>query len=76
MGRISSSPEHYNQRPVILWFANGNFPVKENAKLELSADGNLSLTDVDDSQVWSTETSGNKVTHDFGWQWKLEALRC
>ncbi|KAJ4726476.1 Receptor-like kinase [Melia azedarach] len=58
----TSSIEHHDFPPVILWSANGNSPVKENAKLELTAGGDLNLTDVNGHQVWSTDTSGRNVT--------------
>lgn len=61
-GEITSSPDHLNHPPVILWFANGQSPVKENATLEFTADGDLMLKDVDGTRVWSAETSGSNVT--------------
>lgn len=62
VGEITSSSNHQNHPPVILWFANGQSPVKENATLEFTADGDLILKDADGTRVWSTETSGSNVT--------------
>ncbi|KAK3156435.1 hypothetical protein QOZ80_2AG0107270 [Eleusine coracana subsp. coracana] len=48
-------------RPRVVWTANRLRPVKENASVELTKDGNLILRDFDGSLVWSTNTSGSPV---------------
>lgn len=47
--------------PRIVWTANRYRPVKENASLQFSKDGDLVLRDLDGSLVWSTVTSGSSV---------------
>lgn len=47
--------------PQVVWSANRARPVKENATLELDADGNLVLLDADRSLVWSSGTAGRSV---------------
>ncbi|KAF7851211.1 hypothetical protein BT93_L4312 [Corymbia citriodora subsp. variegata] len=47
--------------PVVVWSANRNKPVSANATLELTAEGDLVLTDVDGSVAWSTNTTGMSV---------------
>ncbi|XAR56454.1 Non-specific serine/threonine protein kinase [Bertholletia excelsa] len=46
----------------ILWCANRNRPVGENAVLNFTAGGELVLKDADDSVVWSTNTSSRGVS--------------
>lgn len=45
----------------IVWSANRARPVRENATLKFTSDGNLELCDADDSPVWSTSSSGRSV---------------
>ncbi|XP_030531755.2 G-type lectin S-receptor-like serine/threonine-protein kinase SD2-5 [Rhodamnia argentea] len=45
----------------VVWSANQNNPVRDNATLELTAEGDLVLTDVDGSMAWSTNTTGMSV---------------
>lgn len=56
--------------PQVVWSANRARPVKENATLELSSDGNLLLRDADGALVWSSSSSGRSVAGmvitDFG----------
>ncbi|CAM0904995.1 unnamed protein product [Alopecurus aequalis] len=47
--------------PQVVWSANRARPVRENATLELSSDGNLVLRDADGSLVWSSNSSGRSV---------------
>ncbi|KAK1286556.1 G-type lectin S-receptor-like serine/threonine-protein kinase SD2-5 [Acorus calamus] len=47
--------------PQVVWSANRNHPIKENATLELTRDGDLVLKDVDKTVVWSSNTSGKSV---------------
>ncbi|KAL5707428.1 hypothetical protein ACHQM5_018330 [Ranunculus cassubicifolius] len=47
--------------PRVLWTANRDKPVSNNATLELKSEGDLVLKDVDNSLVWSTNTSGDSV---------------
>uniref|UniRef100_A0A453Q799 non-specific serine/threonine protein kinase n=1 Tax=Aegilops tauschii subsp. strangulata TaxID=200361 RepID=A0A453Q799_AEGTS len=49
----------YNRQ--IVWFANRARPVRENATLEFTADGNLVLLDADGTHVWSSNISGRGV---------------
>jgi hypothetical protein len=51
-----------NGIPQVVWSANRARPVRENATLELSSDGNLVLRDADGSLVWSSNSSGRSVT--------------
>uniref|UniRef100_A0ACD5ZDS9 Uncharacterized protein n=1 Tax=Avena sativa TaxID=4498 RepID=A0ACD5ZDS9_AVESA len=46
----------------VIWSANRDRPVRENATLEFTSDGNLVLHDADGSHVWSSGTSGRSVT--------------
>ena len=45
-----------------VWTANRNTPVKINATLQLSQDGDLILRDADGTYVWSTNTTGMSVS--------------
>jgi hypothetical protein len=45
----------------IVWSANPDRPVRENATLEFTADGNLVLRDADASHVWSSNSTGRSV---------------
>lgn len=47
--------------PQVVWSANRNYPVKANATVQLTAEGNLLLRDVDGVLVWSTNTKGRSV---------------
>lgn len=47
--------------PQVVWSANRARPVRENATLELTSDGNLVLRDADGSLVWSSSSSGRSV---------------
>ncbi|KAF8413688.1 hypothetical protein HHK36_001680 [Tetracentron sinense] len=47
--------------PRVVWSANRNNPVRENATLQLTPEGDLVLRDVDGTLVWSTNTSGKSV---------------
>ncbi|XP_017979804.1 PREDICTED: G-type lectin S-receptor-like serine/threonine-protein kinase SD2-5 [Theobroma cacao] len=46
----------YDPPPILVWSANRNDPVGENATLELTASGNMVLKESDGSRVWSTNT--------------------
>ncbi|KAM7469724.1 hypothetical protein LguiA_007907 [Lonicera macranthoides] len=48
--------------PVVLWSANRDNPVRENATLHFTANSGLELKDVDGTLVWSTNTSALPVT--------------
>ncbi|KAM7473995.1 hypothetical protein LguiB_021238 [Lonicera macranthoides] len=48
--------------PVVLWCANRDNPVRENATLHFTADSGLELKDVDGTLIWSTHTSALPVT--------------
>uniref|UniRef100_A0A1D1XRK7 Receptor-like serine/threonine-protein kinase n=1 Tax=Anthurium amnicola TaxID=1678845 RepID=A0A1D1XRK7_9ARAE len=45
----------------LVWAANRDRPVRENATLQLGSDGDLVLTDADGTKVWSSGTSGKPV---------------
>lgn len=45
-----------------MWSANRNRPVRFNATLRLTEDGNLILADADGTFVWSTNTAGKSVS--------------
>ncbi|KAL8046833.1 hypothetical protein ABFX02_08G199600 [Erythranthe guttata] len=47
--------------PQVVWSANRNNPVKINATLQLTADGNLVLRDADGTLAWSTNTGKMSV---------------
>ncbi|XP_021298755.1 G-type lectin S-receptor-like serine/threonine-protein kinase SD2-5 [Herrania umbratica] len=49
--------------PQILWIANRDNPVKDNATLEFTGDGNLVLTDADGMFIWSSNTSDRSVNY-------------
>ncbi|XP_022714994.1 G-type lectin S-receptor-like serine/threonine-protein kinase SD2-5 [Durio zibethinus] len=49
--------------PQILWIANRDNPVKENATLEFREDGNLVLSDADGMFVWSSNTSNMLISY-------------
>ncbi|XBI50364.1 hypothetical protein VPH35_113779 [Triticum aestivum] len=45
----------------VIWSANRDRPVHENATLEFTSDGNLVLRDADGSHVWSSNNFGRSV---------------
>lgn len=47
--------------PQVVWSANRNKPVRINATLQLSLDGDLVLRDADGTLVWSTNTPSKNV---------------
>ncbi|XP_044465532.1 G-type lectin S-receptor-like serine/threonine-protein kinase SD2-5 [Mangifera indica] len=47
--------------PQVVWSANRDNPVRMNATLELTLDGDLVLRDADGSIAWSTSTGGKSV---------------
>ncbi|KAF8411078.1 hypothetical protein HHK36_003617 [Tetracentron sinense] len=47
--------------PGLVWSANRDYPVGENATLKLTRHEGLVLRDSDDTKVWSTNISGNSV---------------
>ncbi|KAL1821351.1 hypothetical protein DCAR_0417770 [Daucus carota subsp. sativus] len=47
--------------PQVVWSANRDHPVKINATLKLTSDGDLVLRDADGSVAWSTKTAGKSV---------------
>ena len=47
--------------PQLVWSANRNNPVRLNATLELTGQGDLILSDADGTLVWSTNTPGKNV---------------
>ncbi|KAM3389274.1 hypothetical protein ACQJBY_011413 [Aegilops geniculata] len=55
-GYGTSAPANATAAPRVVWAANRHHPVKENASVQLTKDGNLILRDFDGSLVWSTNT--------------------
>ncbi|PIN12121.1 Serine/threonine protein kinase [Handroanthus impetiginosus] len=55
--KVDSNFSTYNFPPVVVWSANGNSPVKENATLDLT-DSGLILKDSNGVPVWVGGTSG------------------
>lgn len=51
--------------PQVVWSANPNNPVGENATLHLTQEGDLVLHNEDGSVAWSTNTSGKSVTDEY-----------
>ncbi|CBI22052.3 unnamed protein product, partial [Vitis vinifera] len=49
------------QDPKVVWSANQNFLVRDDATLQLTQDGDLILRDADGTFVWSSNTSGKSV---------------
>ncbi|KAK4420964.1 G-type lectin S-receptor-like serine/threonine-protein kinase SD2-5 [Sesamum alatum] len=47
--------------PQVVWSANRNSPVRINATLQLTSDGDLILRDADGRLAWSTNTAGKSV---------------
>ncbi|WOG98424.1 hypothetical protein DCAR_0417767 [Daucus carota subsp. sativus] len=47
--------------PQVVWSANRDHPVKINATLNFTSDGDLVLRDADGSVAWSTKTAGQSV---------------
>ncbi|KAK1416383.1 hypothetical protein QVD17_32174 [Tagetes erecta] len=58
---ISGASNYVNQDFEVVWSANRDYPVSENATLDFTADGELILKDVDGSIVWTTNTAGKSV---------------
>ncbi|KAM7473997.1 hypothetical protein LguiB_021240 [Lonicera macranthoides] len=59
---IAWLPTYSEEGVVVLWCANRDNPVRENATLHFTADSGLELKDVDGTLVWSTNTSALPVT--------------
>lgn len=51
----------YLESPQVVWSANHDRPVKENATVQLTELGDLVLYDADGTLVWSTNTTGKSV---------------
>ncbi|KAL0301400.1 UNVERIFIED_CONTAM: G-type lectin S-receptor-like serine/threonine-protein kinase SD2-5 [Sesamum radiatum] len=47
--------------PQVVWSANRNSPVRINATLQLTPDGDLVLRDADGTLAWSTNSAGKSV---------------
>ncbi|KAM3395765.1 hypothetical protein P3S68_004771 [Capsicum galapagoense] len=47
--------------PQVVWSANRNKPIKTNATLQFTAEGDLVLRDADGTLAWSTNTAGKSV---------------
>lgn len=51
----------YLQLPQVVWSANRDHPVGENATVQLTEVGDLVLYDADGTLVWSTNTADKYV---------------
>ncbi|CAM0943210.1 unnamed protein product [Alopecurus aequalis] len=58
---IANFDTSFGVYPHIVWSANGARPVRVNATLDFTMDGNLVLRDADGSYVWSSNSSGRSV---------------
>ncbi|KAM7469726.1 hypothetical protein LguiA_007909 [Lonicera macranthoides] len=58
---IAWLPLRSNIEPVVLWCANRDNPVRENATLHFTSNGGLELKDADGTLIWSTNTSALPV---------------
>ncbi|CBI22051.3 unnamed protein product, partial [Vitis vinifera] len=62
---IFPPPGKYNypevRNPKVVWSANQNFLVRDDATLQLTQDGDLILRDADGTLVWCTYTYGKSV---------------
>ncbi|KAM7469698.1 hypothetical protein LguiA_007881 [Lonicera macranthoides] len=59
---IAWLPTFSDEGVVVLWCANRDNPVRQNATIHFTADSGLELKDVDGTLVWSTNTSALSVT--------------
>ncbi|KAF6173335.1 hypothetical protein GIB67_027030 [Kingdonia uniflora] len=58
---IVSHSSHRDDPPQVVWSANRNNPVSENATLKFSSDGDMILADGDGAAVWSAKTAGMSI---------------
>ncbi|KAM7474013.1 hypothetical protein LguiB_021256 [Lonicera macranthoides] len=58
---IAWLPLRSNIEPVVLWCANRDNPVRENATLHFTSNGGLELKDADGTLIWPTNTSALPV---------------
>ncbi|KAK2965648.1 hypothetical protein RJ640_000417 [Escallonia rubra] len=56
-----NDPLGFYQPPVVVWSANRDRPVMENATLDFTDGGDLILKDADGILVWHTNTSGSRL---------------
>ncbi|KAF2305342.1 hypothetical protein GH714_004094 [Hevea brasiliensis] len=61
ISKSESSAEEIFSFGNLIWVANRNKPVGDNATLELLKDGDLVLKDADGTLIWSTGTSNTSV---------------
>ncbi|XP_057461432.1 G-type lectin S-receptor-like serine/threonine-protein kinase SD2-5 [Actinidia eriantha] len=55
-------PDAYVRDPQLVWSANRDSPVRQNATLRFTQNGDLILENDDGSFVWSTNTGGKSVS--------------
>lgn len=60
-GSLNDEDTLQSSSPMVVWCANRDHSVGENATLDLSSQGDLILRDADGSLVWSTNTSGLSI---------------
>lgn len=58
---FSVGPVLYLESPQVVWSANHDWPVRENATVQLTELGDLVLYDADGTLVWFTNTTGKSV---------------
>ncbi|KAM0852139.1 hypothetical protein ACQ4PT_051961 [Festuca glaucescens] len=58
---IGDAVVSYLDSPEVVWSANRDHPVKENASVQLTEHGDLVLFDADGTIVWSTHTTDKSV---------------
>ncbi|XP_076952715.1 G-type lectin S-receptor-like serine/threonine-protein kinase SD2-5 [Bidens hawaiensis] len=56
-----SGTNEFSWKSEVVWSANGDHPVRDNAVLNFTEAGDLMLKDGDGSIVWTTDTSGKSV---------------
>uniref|UniRef100_A0A0E0HS89 non-specific serine/threonine protein kinase n=1 Tax=Oryza nivara TaxID=4536 RepID=A0A0E0HS89_ORYNI len=63
---FSTGGDVHLQSPEVVWFANRDHPVGENATVEFTELGDLVLYDADGTLVWSTNTTDKSVILQMG----------
>nr|XP_043612905.1 G-type lectin S-receptor-like serine/threonine-protein kinase SD2-5 [Erigeron canadensis] len=58
---LPSSTVSSEKLPPVVWSANRDYPVQNNATLNFTAAGELVLRDADGRKVWTTNTAGKSV---------------
>ncbi|CAN6216613.1 unnamed protein product [Urochloa humidicola] len=61
MDEFIMEPEYHHDLPKVVWSANRDRPVRENATVHFTELGDLVLYDADGTLVWFTNTTGKSV---------------